>query len=89
MHIYSDYTVSTIKREVYGMQEINVVLLKFGTKLQYKLIYYVHTLVRFIPVEYEEGDAGVEPFEKVESSEIIDRFGDVLNQLIKNIKLHR
>lgn len=45
-------------------------LLNFSVELLKKLIYNGHALIRFLPLQHEEGGSGADEFEEMESNEI-------------------
>lgn len=52
----------------FAMYIVHIVRMNFCMELGQKLIYNGHTVVGFLPVEYEHLDPGVKEFEKEESS---------------------
>lgn len=54
VQLYSDKTASSMWCGASVMYRVHAVLLSFSVELRQNFIYNGHTLVRFLPVEYEE-----------------------------------
>lgn len=66
VQVYWDRMASTMKRGSFVVSRVHVVVLNFIVEFRHNLIYSGHTLVRFIPDEYEEDYSTVQGIDEQE-----------------------